>query len=167
VPPPAVPIGNLGDWNTVEADLGTVLPVDYKQFISLYGTGTISGMIQVGDPFIQPVTAKRYWENWVDFYRCIQDFETKIPYKLFPDRPGLLPCATYADMNIINWLVAGNIGQWKLILYHSSGTCYDLGFISLVDFLCELITNTTALPPRVVSRDIFACRRIEFIPAYV
>ncbi len=39
LPPPAAPDDNHGDWQAVEAELGTPLPDDYKAFIELFGTG--------------------------------------------------------------------------------------------------------------------------------
>src|SRR5689334_2590115 len=104
LPPPASPVGAHGDWAAVEANLGLRLAEDYKQFISRYGAGTISGMIVVGNPFVQPVSPRKFWENWVDIYRDIAAYGTDVPFELYPACPGLLPCGDYADFNIINWL---------------------------------------------------------------
>jgi hypothetical protein len=43
LPPPSQPVEASGDWDEVERTLGTALPDDYKEFISLYGTGFIGG----------------------------------------------------------------------------------------------------------------------------
>jgi hypothetical protein len=47
VPPPKKPsdAGRGRDWMNIEKSLGTTLPVDYKDFINLYGLGLLSDHI--------------------------------------------------------------------------------------------------------------------------
>jgi hypothetical protein len=162
VPPPKTPIANKGDWISIEADLGLQLSDDYKQFISIYGAGTISGMVSVGNPFIQPVSARRFWENWVDIYRDIAANGTDVPYDLYPAKSGLLPVANYADFNIINWLVGNDANEADLVFYTRSDGFFNLGHITMTRFIIQLLTGATALPKRVASSDLFCRSPIEF-----
>ncbi|VTS08194.1 Uncharacterized protein OS=Streptosporangium roseum (strain ATCC 12428 / DSM 43021 / JCM 3005 / NI 9100) GN=Sros_9077 PE=4 SV=1: SUKH_6 [Tuwongella immobilis] len=151
LPPPSHPVAAGGDWSAVEASLGLTLPRDYKNFISHYGAGVISGTILIGNPFVRPVPARAFWENWVDIYRDIAKYGTKISYDLYPDCPGLLPCGSYADVNIINWLTDTSPDRWKLIYFSHSAGFFDLETISLAQFLVQLLTGTTTLPSNVMS----------------
>lgn len=161
--PPMNPIGSHGDWAAVESDLGLLLPEDYKQFISRYGAGTISGLIVVGNPFVQPVTPRKFWQNWVDIYRDIAAYGTKILYDLYPDCPGLLPCGDYADFDIINWLTGKDANDSELIYYSRSEGFFNLGRTTLTQFLVQLLTGSTALPCNVVTNVLLAKRK-EFMP---
>ena len=129
----------------------------------MYGAGTISGMIVVGNPFVQPVSARKFWENWVDIYRDIAAYGTKVPFKLYPECPGLLPCGDYADFNIINWLTDPRGDQWRLTYYSRSHGFFDLGPISLIDFVLELLTGTHKLPNHVMSNILVSTPR-QFEP---
>ena len=39
------------DWKEIETALGTSLPIDYKEYINLLGTGELAGCIWVYNPF--------------------------------------------------------------------------------------------------------------------
>ena len=164
VPPPKTPIGNKGDWNSIETELGLQMSEDYKQFISNYGAGSISGMIAVGNPFIQPVSARRFWENWVDIYRDIAANGTEVPYQLYPAKPGLMPIGHYADFNIINWLAGNDANDAELVFYTRSDGFFNLGQITMTRFIIQLLTGATTLPKRVTSTDLFCRKTIEFVP---
>ena len=53
VPPPAKPfeVGTLAEWAKVEAELGTQLPQDYRDFVFAYGSGLFAGLYRVYNPF--------------------------------------------------------------------------------------------------------------------
>lgn len=166
VVPPANPSGNLGDWIDVEKELSLELPEDYKQFVSLYGAGTISGMISIGAPFIQPVPARKFWENWVDIYNDIENYGTEVPFDLYPTIPGLLPCGHYADVNIINWLTHNSQPQWRIIFYSHSKGFFDLGTTSLTQFLLSMLTDINTLPDGMVDKDPLYGKQPVFIPGF-
>jgi hypothetical protein len=161
--PPTNPVGAHGDWAAVEAELGLQLAEDYKQFISWYGAGTISGLIVVGNPFVQPVSPRKFWENWVDIYRDIVSYGVEIPFKLYPEHPGLLPCGDYADVNIINWLTNQDKQPCDLIFYSRSAGFFNLGRITLTRFIVQLLTGSTALPTSAVTNVLLTKPR-QFMP---
>lgn len=163
VPPPAQPTAAKGDWAAVEADLGFSLPEDYKSFVSLYGSGSISRIIVVGNPFLRAISARRYWENWVDIYRDKASYGIEIPYDLYPNCPGLLPCGSYLDSDIINWLTDKDLNQWRLLYYGRGQGFFDLGSTSLTEFLVQVLTGTAPLPRDVLSSP-FPVQPPRFIP---
>jgi hypothetical protein len=149
VPPPATPVAAIGDWNRVEVELNLELPGDYKEIISIYGAGVLCRLISIPSPFVRPVTASKFWTDWVDFYRDLASYGVDIPYDLFPACPGLLPCGNYADSNNINWLTAPASEKWQLVYYSRSDGFIDIGPISLADFVVRIITGSTGLPARL------------------
>jgi hypothetical protein len=54
-PPPEHPIENGSDqnWSIIEQQYGLILPPDFKQYITLYGTGKIADFLWVYNPFNQ------------------------------------------------------------------------------------------------------------------
>jgi hypothetical protein len=149
VPPPATPVAASGDWNKVEAELKQRLPDDYKEIISIYGAGRFCRMISIASPFVRPISALKFWTDWVDFYRDLTSYGVDVPYDLFPACPGLLPCGSYTDSNNINWLTAPAGEKWRLIYYSRSDGFIDVGPTSLADFVVRIITGSTGLPERL------------------
>lgn len=51
---PAKPFNTEGvhGWKEIEDTIGTKFPSDYKQFISLYGTGGIDDFLWILTPFV-------------------------------------------------------------------------------------------------------------------
>ena len=48
MPPPLAPIETpCASWQAIEAELGTLLPEDYKSFVEAYGSGRIGGFIWI------------------------------------------------------------------------------------------------------------------------
>ncbi|MEW4454582.1 SMI1/KNR4 family protein [Bremerella sp. JC817] len=47
VVPPSEPMYTNEDWQQVERSLGIELPKDYKQFISVYGSGTLQSFLHI------------------------------------------------------------------------------------------------------------------------
>ncbi|MHC2066873.1 SMI1/KNR4 family protein [Bremerella sp. T1] len=166
ISPPDTATGPSGSWEDVEKELGLELPEDYKQFVSLYGSGTISGMISIGNPFIQPVSAQTFWLNWVDIYRDIENYGTEVPFDLYPARPALLPCGNYADVNILNWLTNESQAEWRIIYYSHSKGFFDLGKTTLTSVLLSLLTDVSDLPDGMVDQDPLYGKQPEFIPGF-
>jgi hypothetical protein len=146
VPPPRDPIGAQGDWDAVVADVGVQLPEDYRQFISQYGAGNISGMIAVLNPLIQNTTPRNFWMNCVDIYRDIATYGVDVPFDLYPICPGLLPCASYGDVDIINWLTDKSGSVESLVYYSRSYGFFNLGRVTLTRFIIQLLAGSSVLP---------------------
>src|SRR5688572_2802386 len=96
-PPPTAPVDAIGDWAAVETALGLVLPRDYKDMISRYGTGWFHDITPLTPFDSRP-------EGWADLVtaagRLLDDYESfreefpeVFPHPLYPEAGGLLPWA--------------------------------------------------------------------------
>lgn len=150
VPPPDAPVAASGDWNRVEDELGIRLPDDYKAIISTYGVGDFCNAICIASPFVRPISAFKFWTDWVDFYNDLASYGNDVPYELFPKTPGLLPCGNYCDSDNINWLTAPALEDWRLIYYSRSAGFIDIGETTLVDFVISVIEGNSILPKRII-----------------
>ena len=51
MPPPFHPVSTSGDWENVEAKVGFKFPQDYREFMAIYGGGTIDDRLRIVSPF--------------------------------------------------------------------------------------------------------------------
>jgi SMI1-KNR4 cell-wall len=138
-PPPEVPVaaGSADLWPGVEAELGTTLPQDYKEFITLYGYGEFNDLFEVMTPFHPDPrdTLVAAYPLYLESYNDGRDsMPEACPYPMFPERGGLLPMATDSNGNTMFWLTEGEPDRWILVHYDWRGgyvqTRYEMGIVS-------------------------------------
>lgn len=116
VPPPAEPYEAQGDWDAVEAQVGSPLPEDYKAFVSAYGTGVVSKLFYTYNPFAKNrnLNLLAYGERIVDAYRTMVRHEhpLEIPYPVYPEPGGLLPWGRTENTFDLFWVARGEPDQW-------------------------------------------------------
>src|SRR5438128_2571968 len=120
VPPPATPfeVGSLAQWREVEAELGTRLPRDYRDFVFAYGSGLFAGLYRVYNPFgadeyMALVTQGR---RVCGYNRESQWSDPKrFPYPYFPEPGGLLPWGNDENGNDYFWLTEGPPTKWVVV----------------------------------------------------
>lgn len=158
LPPPKAPKGLARSWSEVERELGTKLPSDYKEFVHLYGSGTISGGLTIWNflnstSFPSPVNEYLIGDNSViQLYKLMESQGTELPYKLYPQPGGLLPFATHLDVHHLNWLMSGDPEKWDVIYWFSDGLEFiHFAEVSFVTFLLRCIEgqNTGNQAPKL------------------
>ena len=84
--PPSTPIGcgTAEQWATAERQLGLRFPSDYKEFVSLYGFGSIEGQFYVLSPFAGPRSFEREIAEARKAHEVLVQYEPLHP-------PGLIP----------------------------------------------------------------------------
>src|SRR5678816_1727154 len=96
VPPPRSPVnsGTSAAWSEIEAHLGIVLPNDYREFVTSYGSGEFTGAyIEVYSPFsgnyeaLVDLTIRLKNDSSVPVY----DQDSGSSFAFFPELPGLYP----------------------------------------------------------------------------
>src|SRR5690348_9095135 len=92
VTPPSVPSlpGGL-DWARVESELGLRLPVDYKEYVRTYGTGTIGGQILPYIPFCDRLDLLEEAPSILNAYASLmagEDENSAFSYEYKPDEPS-------------------------------------------------------------------------------
>jgi hypothetical protein len=158
VPPPAAPNGADGDWNACERELGLRLPADYKEFISAYGGGRLCGLFEIASPFSSPrswkTNVKDWWVKWAGIYDCWGDVERRLPYPRYPSVPGLLPSATYGDVNVLSWYTAGEPDQWYVVYDDHAEGFVEVPGIGFAGFLVAALQGTVALPEQIFDKEV-------------
>jgi SUKH superfamily protein len=143
--PPVEPFQAIGDWAAVEAELGTSLPSDYKQFIEAYGTGKINDFIMVFNPF-----ASNRYVNLIEAGTVVGDaYRTSranapeyYDQRVYPEPGGLLAVARTDNGNDIYWRTVGQPDAWTVVAYQGRGPNYYDYRGSLTEFLSGLLTRT-------------------------
>lgn len=144
LPPPssAVESADAVAWASFEQSFGTALPLDYKQFVTIYGTGAIDGFLWILNPF-----SKTGYLNLVEEGRAklksLKALRNEIvPYPLYPEPNGLLPCGVSDNGDVIFWRCSGDPSEWNLVLNEGRGPRWREYKVSLADFLTRLISRT-------------------------
>lgn len=99
--------------------MGITLPDDYKEFISIYGTGSIQDFMRVWNyadlrgkrtprETITLITGEYEWDRNAGF---------PIDFKQYPEPGGLIPFASTNDGAYLNWHAEGEPDQWFVVAY--------------------------------------------------
>lgn len=132
-----------GDWSKVEESLQTVLPEDFKEFISTYGTGEIANHLIIFNPF-----AKSDTYNLIEQMKVLtmtynyfkrkrpQDF----PYAAFPEQEGLLPFGLTVNGDQLFWLTNRD-SEWTIVVREQETGMFSHYKESMTDFLYKLLNK--------------------------
>lgn len=141
--PPVVPQYGQGklDWNYIENIMGTELPSDYKEFISVYGTGAIDNFIWVHDPLedVEEYFNTINMKLWA-YSETKRDYPEYYCHDVFPEKGGLLPVAVTDNGDEIYWITHGKPDFWSIVVYESRSEEHFEYNGSLIDFLYDLVT---------------------------
>lgn len=140
VPPPAAPFEAFsGSWEPIEAELGTVLPQDYKDFVQLYGQGSFMEFLGIHVP--------RSWSPYlrlVSEVRVICDVfvnDEDLPYLLWPNPGGLLPFGKTDFGDYLFWLPCDPPEDWRVVVWGRGLQQFEAFDCDLTDFLAGLATG--------------------------
>lgn len=146
IPPPPFPKENGAhqSWVPVESKLGLRLPSDYKQFIAVYGSGSIAGFISLFNPF----TNNRYIrlldqiEDRTEAAKAMKPlFSVQFPFDLYPQTRGLLPFAATGNGDCLYWLTEGDPDSWSVIVVDSREPEWERFNMNTTTFLAEIISK--------------------------
>lgn len=143
--PPTEPVETQGSWSSVEEKLGCELPDDFKEFIAVYGSGTIGRFISVLNPFSKRPNLNLLEQSrrQLDALRILLDeFGERNPYDLFPAPGGLLPVAITDNGDVIHWLTNGGAAGWTIVVNEARSPDYEQFDCSLTSFLEGLLDGS-------------------------
>ncbi len=146
VPPPNKPfeLGTVEQWASVESKLGLSLPSDYRDFHLAYGTGLFAKLYIIYNPFSAIKAANLYaqietvCQQEREFKR---DFPEAVPYRVYPERPGILPWGGDENGNYYYWLTDGIPDSWQVISDEVRGDGFQEHSRCMTDFLYEVLTG--------------------------
>jgi uncharacterized protein len=147
VAPPDAPfeLGMPALRSRVERSLATALPSELYAFACEYGSGCFrprgfTNVLRIFNPF-----SRRFLKTVRDdcrVYRRLKRIEGNdyIPYAIYPEKPGLLPCGTGEGRRALFWLTEGPPEQWPLVLLTPEHHFHHFK-MSLIDFLVRLFSG--------------------------
>ena len=144
VAPPAKPfeVGTLAEWSSIEQQLGTQLPSDYRDFVFAYGTGLFARFYRVYNPFaVSKYIALLPQSKLVcDYNRESQrSFPERFPYPYFPEAGGLLPWGNDENGNDYFWLTEGPPNRWVVVQDENRGDGIRVHPCSMTSFLVAIL----------------------------
>lgn len=157
VPPPAAPDeAYSGPWETIEADLGTALPQDYKDFVRIYGCGDFMEFLGIHVPVSWSPYVRLQSEVRVicDTLRHLED----CPYPLWPEPGGLLPFGKTDFGDYLFWLPRGPPDAWGVVVWDRGMGEYEAFDCGLTDFLAGVATGD--IDPMGFPEDMLPCDRL-------
>lgn len=144
VGPPAEPFEAFaGPWEAVEAELGTALPKDYKDFVRIYGSGYFMEFLGVDVPRSKNANVRLETQARVvgDIFRKLYDDDEEAAYWFWPERKGLLPFGGTDNGDYLFWHMLGDPDDWKVVVWDRGMQEFEAFDVGLVAFLAGLATG--------------------------
>ncbi|WP_433221377.1 hypothetical protein [Microtetraspora malaysiensis] len=148
IPPRTTPRSR--SWESVENELGTPLPADYKQLADIYGAGIFDEEIWLLEPGCDPheiydlnlvSVAKERDEVLAYFWKL--EFEDK-PAELREDRARVLPWAFFEGSgHFLYWVIQPGQApdDWTVILNEGRGPYWESQPLSCSQYLFAAMTG--------------------------
>ena len=146
--PPVKPVeaGPLSEWTKIEEDIGTPLPIDYKQYISVFGTGGFSkadfSFLFPFNPFSKRYTLQECQEGilWV-YEECRLSSPEICIFNAFPEKNGLLPWGQTHNGNALFWLTKGPPDFWDVVVCDGRYNEYEKYNLTMTGFLAGWLSG--------------------------
>lgn len=155
IPPPEAPTASFsGAWGPVEAELGTRLPQDYKDFVRIYGCGYILDFMWIYVPYFWNRDARL-----VSAARKLYRSNIEYPdfgFSLWPDPEGLLLFGMTSNGDDIYWQTKGDPDSWTVAIWSRGDVALEFLDCGLTDFLAGLATGTNI--PQCLPDDLLPCK---------
>lgn len=162
VPPPSQPIDapSLAEWETYQLITGILLPPDFQELLSAYGSGDFDTVVFLYNPFCRSLYTmfkRTLYEIMVDLqgirYLKTQGDAESFPYAVYPDPGGVFPWARTSNGDQLFWLTTGEPSQWTIVLNESHSRLFEHFSCTTTEFLYGIMTG--ALHSEIISRDDF------------
>ncbi|MFJ9909189.1 SMI1/KNR4 family protein [Streptomyces sp. NPDC101152] len=143
MPPPAR--GDLVDWDAVHEQFGLHFPQDYRDFVSVYGGGTMDGYLGISTP---PTGESFYGDLLDDLESQVgEDAEHPYPYPPYPGHEKLIRWASDPDGDDAFWVLRSkDPDQWSVAVKNHQGRSWSFFDGGMADFLLALVTGRFPSP---------------------
>lgn len=146
--PPANPVeaGLISEWAKIEEEIGTQLPIDYKQYISIFGTGGFSKadftFLFPFNPFSKRYTLQEWQEDtlWV-YEECRHSTPEICIFNAFPEKNGLLPWGRTDNGDALFWLTKGPPDFWDVVVFDGKYMEYVHYNLTMTGFLASWLSG--------------------------
>ncbi len=137
------------DWARAEAEIGTALPADYKEFVYWFGPGTFDDYLHVCVPGIANgnVELADFLRQETEILQGRADKSgTPEPFPVFPEARGLLPWGGTSNGDILYWQVdSSDPDSWKVVGRPGRGADYGRFSGTFGDFIHAFVWDTVDL----------------------
>lgn len=156
VPPPLAPFEAFaGPWEPIEAEIGTALPPDYKDFVRIYGAGYFMEFLGVNVPRTRNLNTRFESQVGIICETFADDGGVGWPYAMWPDRKGLIPFGGTDNGDELFWLPQGAPDDWRVVVWDRGSLQFEVLDCGLTDFLAGLATGKVA--PKEFPDDLLPC----------
>jgi hypothetical protein len=131
------------EWPQIEAQLGTSLPADYKDFLRLYGTGKIDDFIWIFNPSSRNENINLATQLRVQLAALseLQAYEEVLLYKLFPERDGVFPFGITDNGDVLYWKTSGSPNTWTVLINEARSPDWEEFDMVMTEFLSKVISR--------------------------
>lgn len=161
--------GTSEAWTTIEAEIGTRLPEDFKEYTRLYGAGQWGNFFGIMNPFSAGNSAK-YWKDWMrKRFEGYEEFQKKwpddtAPFPVFPKPEGLLAFGYNDNGGTLCWQTKGDPDSWRIVCLDGKlSERYDVFDMTLTGFLESLVRRK--IRPKTFAPGFSLVRQPAFRPA--
>ncbi|MFF8499459.1 hypothetical protein ACF07L_02220 [Streptomyces anulatus] len=141
--------GDVVDWATVESAYGTGFPSDYKEFVRLFGHGTIEGRIATLIPVATSDPMVRRVAPLSDRMKSDPDYQrwTEPPVEArVLDR--ILVWGETDSSDVLGWITSGpDPDAWSLAVWARGDAAWTAYSCGMVEFLVRLLRGNFARCP--------------------
>ncbi|SFT75568.1 SMI1 / KNR4 family (SUKH-1) [Actinopolyspora lacussalsi subsp. righensis] len=146
LPPPEVAPAPQ-PWQDVERRLGVALPNDYKEFMEVYGDGTLEDYLLLEQLITSEEEFSEWWEEQLDDLRSAAE---RVPerYTLEPGRVDLLPWGFTIDVDVCYWWMdpREDPDRWWIVSRDRDVSRWSVFEGSMVEFLVEVVSGRRREP---------------------
>ncbi|QXV57835.1 SMI1/KNR4 family protein [Amycolatopsis sp. TNS106] len=134
------------DWATVERELGTPLPGDYKELLTRFPSGGFRGVISFSNPAESVEACANVKNENADLLEIFGDEDLEylrgVPYRLFPEPGGIYPWGTNGAGGSF-WWVPGSADpdEWA-VAYNDRDRWHEEHSGPMTKVLLELLVST-------------------------
>ncbi|WP_377273804.1 hypothetical protein [Peterkaempfera sp. SMS 1(5)a] len=154
--------GRSGRLGAGEWVLGDGLPSDYRDFLAVYGAGTIDDYIGIGTALDRSFGHnEKMLAALTGVARSLAQEEGDCPYPVWPDKGGLICWGTTIDCAVLFWDTAGSDpDRWPVVVCNRQRnfTRLDGG---MVEFLIRMLGPSGERP--LVSPRLFGAPNSRFL----
>ncbi|MFF1909998.1 hypothetical protein [Kitasatospora sp. NPDC058218] len=162
--PPHGGSGDVVDWDSVEQTLDVSLPSDFRDFVAVYGAGSIDDRVEIASlqagesdrADIPTMTLRASGERWIE--------ETGSDYPRFPAQGSLIGWGRLKSYGLaygyLYWRSAGpDPDRWPVVVWKHGGEGFVEHPYGMAEFLVRILQEAGSLDldQRDVTARLFRC----------
>jgi hypothetical protein len=137
---------NVEKWETFEKTNEINFPLDYKEYIDNYGTGCLSELIWVLNPFSNSLRFNMlsFLEEKKKAFLIFEEITgKKYPYELFTEGIGIFPFAFTDNGDTLYWEINQfKSEQYNILIFDSRELLIEEYKMSFSEFLLEILNKS-------------------------